>query len=399
MNYWSFNLNILLITYYFPPCGAIGSKRWGEFFDISQENKNISFSVLTANWKGEKIENENIHYLGNEQIYMPSASINKEYSVLDILLHPTIAIRSIDRSLFSQWLKDVKNWISINRDKKFDYIISSYGPVATILAGSYAKKVFNVPLIVDLRDLISIQGQKKNIFGLNFFDKNFDKFITKDVDTFLTVSETCQKKAQSFYQKNCHLIYNGFNNYFEEDENINIDFKNKNSFKILYTGTLGKTRNPKTIMLIIDKYLKKNSNLNIQVVFASQDSPFDFIDKEDIKELKIEWLGYLSKDKLDEEKQSSDMFLLLEDLTEEGNENLTGKIFEYISSKKAIIASCNENSDIKKLLDKTKVGTLISNENDFEDFINTNLLWDIREINFYSRKIQFEKFLKVLSNV
>lgn len=40
---------------YFPPCGAIGSKRWGEFFDISQENKNISFSVLTANWKGEKI--------------------------------------------------------------------------------------------------------------------------------------------------------------------------------------------------------------------------------------------------------------------------------------------------------------------------------------------------------
>lgn len=59
-----------------------------------------------------------------------------------------------------------KTWISINRDKKFDYIISSYGPVASIVAGSYAKKVFNVPLIVDLRDLISIQGQKKNIFGL-----------------------------------------------------------------------------------------------------------------------------------------------------------------------------------------------------------------------------------------
>lgn len=89
----------------------------------------------------------------------------------------------------------------------------------------------------------------------------------------------------------------------------------------MYTGTLGKTRNPKTIMLIIDKYLKKNSNINIQVVFASQDSPFD-------KELKIKWLGYLSKDKLDEEKQSSDMFL------EEGNENLTGKIYKL---KKSIL--------------------------------------------------------------
>lgn len=168
---------------------------------------------LTTNWKGEKQENENIHYLGDELQYTPSTSINKEYSALDILLHPTIAIRS----LFSQW-------IDTNRDKKFDYIISSYGPVASVTAGSYAKKV---PLIIDL---ISIQGQKKKIFGFNFFDECFDKFITKDVDAFLTVSETCHKKAQNFYQKNCHLIYNGFNGYFDEGELINIDFKNKNSF-------------------------------------------------------------------------------------------------------------------------------------------------------------------------
>ncbi len=181
----------MLITYYFPPCGAIGSKRWGEFFDISRGNNNISFSVLTTNWKGEKQENENIHYLGDELQYTPSTSINKEYSALDILLHPTIAIRSVDRSLFSQWLKDVKKWIDTNRDKKFDYIISSYGPVASVTAGSYAKKVFKVPLIIDLRDLISIQGQKKKIFGFNFFDECFDKFITKDA--FLTVSETCHK--------------------------------------------------------------------------------------------------------------------------------------------------------------------------------------------------------------
>ena len=85
----------------------------------------------------------------------------------------------------------------------------------------------------------------------------------------------------------------------------------------------------------------------------------------------------------------------MEDLTE----NLTGKIFEYISLKKPILASCHKNSDIVKLLEKTKAGALISNENNFKDFINTTSVWDISEINFFSRRIQFEEFLKVLENV
>lgn len=362
-------MKVLLITYRFPPCGAIGSKRWGGFYNLSLQNKEIEFTVLTANWNGKKIENKNIHYLGNEIEYTPPMSINREYTFSDTLKHPTVAIRSVDRSLFANWKNSVTKWIDENRDLKFDIVIASFGPSACLVLGSYAKKVYKVPYILDLRDLVSIQGQKQKLPLLNFIDITLDRFLTKDVDKFLTVSSTCKTKAEKFYKKDVEIVYNGLDKKFE-DINTDISINNNENISILYTGTLGLTRNPNKIVNIIDEYIRQNPKVKVQIKFASQDNPFDFIKQKNLL-VDIQWLGYLSKEDVSTQREKSNALLLLEDQTESGNENLTGKIFEYMASKKPIIVSCNKNSDIVTLIKDTNSGNLIDDIIDFANFIKT----------------------------
>ncbi len=387
-------MNILLISYYFFPCSAVGAKRWSNFYKISNNDKEVNFTVLTANWKGKKIYNKNIHYLGKSIRYNPTNSITRKYNFVDFLKHPTLGIRSIDKSLLSSWYKETKNWLDKNANKKYDVVISSFGPVASILLGDKAKNIFKVPFILDLRDLISIQGQKKKIFILNFLDNQIDKYFTRNVDLFLTVSSTSKNKSKKFYKKKVVTIYNSMED--ELKKNIKLNFNNKNNeLNILYMGTMGITRNPSNILDIFNNYSKNNKKLMISFKFASKDNPFDFIKKKK-PYIKIKWLGYLNKKKLEIEKRQCNIFLLLEDQNENGNENITGKIFEYMNESKPIIASCNKNSDINKIIKFSNTGMIINDQNDLLKFFKSNFLVKKNNINFYSQKNQYKLLKKTL---
>ena len=111
---------ILLISYYFNPCQVIGSKRWSEFFTLFDQDDDFEITVLTRNWKGEKLNNNNIIYIGDEVEFKPFKSINREFNFFDYLKHPSIYFRSLDKNIFNdKWYKDTKSWIKKNRNNKY----------------------------------------------------------------------------------------------------------------------------------------------------------------------------------------------------------------------------------------------------------------------------------------
>ena len=170
-------MKVLLITYSFPPSSAVSSKRWDKLYEHSISSA-IDFTILCANWSGEKIEDININYLGDKIDFSAPKSIIKKPNFLSILTHPTLVVRSISKTLFSNWFFSTKKWIDLNKSKSFDLIISSYGPMTSILLGNYAKSTFKVPLVIDLRDLISIQGQKLRLPFFHRLDILLDKYFT-----------------------------------------------------------------------------------------------------------------------------------------------------------------------------------------------------------------------------
>jgi glycosyltransferase involved in cell wall biosynthesis len=383
---------ILLISYYFNPCRAIGSKRWSEFFTLFDEDVDFEITVLTANWMGSKLKNKNIIYIGDIINFKPFESINKEFTFLDKIKHPSIYFRSLDKNMFSdKWYDNAKIWIENNKNNEYDIVISSYTPINAIRLGNYAKDIYKARLIVDMRDMMSIQGQKLKLPIVNLVDNLIDKFWLRKANDILSVGPTICKKASSFYNKNVHLIYNAFleKNFTYKEFKI----QNKNKIVFSYLGTMGIKRNPRGLIKIINKFCKESHNVEIEMNFASQDNPNEFIENLDINSVKINWLGYINKQEVAELKEKTDCFILLEDMHENGKENVTGKIFEYMLEQKPVIAYCHPNSDVKDILSDSGIGKIVTSNIEFKSFIsviiNDNFKLKEEKILEFSRENQY----------
>lgn len=394
-------IRILLISYYFPPSNAIGSKRWGNIFDVLRLNKDIDIRVLTANWHGNK-KQKNVYNIGPIINYTPPKSVLKKKNFINRLKHPSEYFRSISyETVFGNWKNLAKKWIDQNSSLKIDIVISSFSPSSSLLVGNYAKLKYNSKFIIDLRDLISIQGQKIKIPIIHQIDQYLDKFFFRNADLILTIGKTTAKKAREFYKKPTQIIYNSTQSKFEKVKKIHI----KNSIEIGYFGTIGYNRNPIKIINILSNFLHKFKNCKITLHFASNDNPYDYIS--DLKGinplLTIKYHGYLQKKNLITLEKKCNFFLILEDQSQFGVENLTGKLFDYMSRSKPIIASCNKKSDIVKVLDHTTCGMLVSSLNDFELFlknVRANYFYSkLKNIKYFSTKEQSKKLIELIKQL
>ena len=101
-------------------------------------------------------------------------------------------------------------WFKENKNKKFDLIITSFSPITNVLAANKALKYWpNAKLVVDHRDLISLQGQKIRIPVIHHLDVLFDKFFNRKSDGFITIGETTYNKAKALYKKPGLICHNG----------------------------------------------------------------------------------------------------------------------------------------------------------------------------------------------
>lgn len=392
--------NILLISYYFEPCQAIGAKRWSEFFTLFNQDEEYTITVLTANWKGIKVQDPSVHYIGDEIEFKPFKSINKQFTFLDTIKHPSIYFKSIDKMMLKDsWLIHAKEWVDAHKSEQFDIIIASFTPINAIRLGTYAKNIYKCKYFVDMRDMMSLQGQKVKIPLLHYIDNCVDKYWLKSADGIFTVGPTICEKASTFYKKPVHLIYNAFmgNQYIPHVQRN--EFNKTKKIVFSYLGTMGNKRNPRQLIEWIERFFTNHKEYKAEINFASQDNPHDFIQDLEINSIEIHWLGYLKKQEISQLKLDTDIFLLLEDTHENGKENVTGKVFEYLVEQKPVIAFCHPDSDIKNILSNSGVGKIMSSYEECENFLLTifenKFEIDHQRILQFSRENQFE-FLKKL---
>lgn len=394
-------IKILIIAYYFPPCSAIGSKRWSKMFNQLGLTEEIDVKILTANWNGNK-KQKNVYSVGPIVDYIPPKSLFKKKSFFERLKHPSEYFRSIAyETVFGNWKNLAKKWIDQNLSLNFDIVITSFSPISSILVGNYAKKKFKSKLVIDLRDLISLQGQKIQIPIIHQIDKYLDRFLCRNADLIITIGNTTYKKAKTFYKKKTSIIYNTINTKIIKTPVIDI----KKTIDIGYFGTIGYNRNPTKIVHILSNFLNKFKNYKINLHFASSDNPYDYISNLDKISplLKIKYHGYLPKNKINILYKKCNIYLLLEDQYKNGNENLTGKLFDYMEKSKPIIASCNVKSDIIGVLNYTTCGMLVSTSNDFKIFLkrlNGKYFFSKKnKIKFFSTKEQTNLLVKLLNKL
>jgi glycosyltransferase involved in cell wall biosynthesis len=221
-----------------------------------------------------------------------------------------------------------------------------------------------------------------------------EKNVLKSADCVITVSNSLKKE----FEKNAgrvEVITNGFDDEVLQDFSIKLDVK----FSISYIGLLPKQSNPKVLFEVLKNICSENEGFqkDLELNFIGD------ISDEVLKEIELNQLtknsnfvGYVSHQKAIEYQKKSQILLLLIPNVENAEGILTGKLFEYLTAKRPILAIGPTKGDLSVILQNTKAGSVIDYNDKFslkaeilkmyEDFKGNGLEVASKNIDQFHRK-------------
>ena len=262
------------------------------------------------------------------------------------------------------WVKpSVKVLLKKIKEEGIEHIVTTGPPHSMHLIGLGLKKAIpNLKWIADFRDPwseldlldefhLSSTSTKKH--------KDLEKKVLQTADVALTVSETWVEDLKRLGGGRVELITNGY-----DAADFELKPKTNDKFIIGHYGLLNHLRNPKNLWKALADLCDENTafNAKLEIHFSGN------IDGEVMAEIeaypqlkdKIKALGYLSHAQVVQQYNEADVLLLLLFNSKSGVGNYPGKIFEYFAAQKPILAFVPEESDTKKLIEKTNTGMCFS---------------------------------------
>ncbi len=262
---------LLIISYYWPPCGGPGSIRPLKFAQFLPDYGIKPIILTRKNIVYHSIDIELGRNLNNIEIHR-TESLDPA-RILYIL-----GLRGYQPKKWQVPIKKSLNfpdnkvgWIpfAYNDALKidFDYVFVTAPPFSSFITGYLLAKKTRKPLILDFRDAwLEFPFMRYE----NRLQKNFvtfwEKKVTDNASLIITVSEGIKKSLISRYpsiENKIYIIPNGY----DPNDFPNIAMPEK--FTISYLGTIRKERNPETFLNAVQDFLQENrlSTNDIEVKF------------------------------------------------------------------------------------------------------------------------------------
>lgn len=424
---------ILIITYYWPPSGGSGVQRWVKFVKYlvkkgwepiiytpeNPEYPSIDESMLkdvpanlevlkTKIWEPFDFYRKFTGKKKNEKINAGFLNEGKKKNGLTQNLSVWIRGNFFIPDARKFWIKpSIKFLNKYLENNEIDYMVSTGPPHSTHLIARGIKKKNNIPWIADFRDPWTNIDFYKDLKLTKLADKKHHRLecaVLKEADLTITIGETMKTEFEALGAKKVICIPNGFDKEDLSAKSIEKDEK----FSIAHIGTLNPSRNPQLLWESLSELVSENqifaSRLSIKLV-----GKVDFIVKEAIKKAGLsqylELIPYLPHDEAIDEQQRSHVLLLLVNNTPNAKGILTGKIFEYMSSRTPIIGIGPVDGDAANILNQTKSGIMV----DYEDkeglkdglklMFNNGFSTETADINSYSRESLTERLVSALGEL
>ncbi len=429
-------MRILLITHNFPPLNQVGSLRMYHWAKYWAREGNDVFVITTKKYNFDGPLDLDIQRLNrvviNEIPYLPFwckgahkismnyiSSNGSEKSVLNINL-----LKEYNRKcriyfcfgslgdIHDFWIRPAtKASLNLIQNRPFDIIVSSYGPPSPHLVAAKIKKFhYKIPWIADYRDLWTFNCVMKSKGPFKWIEKWIElSSVGKYADAITTVSEPLANNLHARFNKKTIVIENGFDpEEFESSDYKNLHLIDKNVCKIVYAGTIYPGYRDPTPLFNTILSLHKYGLLDpkkFQILFYGERSAYI---ENLIKLMRVEeWvkiIGPISRRNMLNVLSNSSALLFLDwcDTNERGI--ITGKLFEYMASKRPIISIGKTiNTEANKIIKNTGIGIACGNDEEkikefILDLINNDGNWtgycpNLDKICYYSRKNQAKRLL------
>lgn len=393
---------VLVIAYYYPPLGLSGVQRTLKFTKYMKKfdwHPTVITTGQVAYYAHDlsllkEAEEAGINIIRTEAFDVNSV-LGKQYKTVNM---PSEFIRKlfskISKTLFipdnkKSWAKKVyKISKEILRKEKYDIIYTTLPPFSSFIYASKLKKEFNIPLIVDYRDLW---------FGNHFafYPSPYHKYKHKKLeykalrlaDKVIVINRRIKEKLLLTYPflsfKDVSIIPHGYDpaDYEVSEEKIEAPTK----MRLTYAGIFYENITP-------EYFLKAFKQLSIERPDIAANIELEFIgylrkeNKKLIKELMIDEFirdqGYLDHKETVRRLKRSDVLWMMIGKTSNADTISTGKLYEYFGSRKPILGCVIDGAA------KTALGeygaSFISSPNDIQEI--KDILISIHEL-FINKKL------------
>ncbi|MDH7445886.1 glycosyltransferase family 4 protein [Aquimarina sp. 2201CG14-23] len=426
-------LKILLITYYWPPAGGPGVQRWLKFVKYFKEF-GIEPIVYIPENPTYPLEDDSLFSEIPEGTVILKHPIFEPYRFAEIFSKKTS--KTISKGIITQkekqsfvqrlllfirgnffipdarkfWIKPSVKFLSkYISEEGIETVITTGPPHSVHLIGKKLKKTLNINWVADFRDpwtTIGYHHKLKLTKRSKAKHKTFEKQVLIATDHLTVTSFTTKNEFQQITNKPISVITNGYDTEIVSEKTLDT------KFTISHIGSLLSGRNPKQLWKALYDLCQENldfaNSFRLQLVGAVSDDVLSSIKEYGLSDY-VKVNGYVSHKEAIRLQRSSQVLLLIEIDSDETKCIIPGKLFEYMVSKRPILAIGPKDADISKLIEETNSGSFFEYHEYleikktiityFEKFQKGKLIAETLGIEKYSRRALTKEMSIVLKNL
>ena len=364
-------MKILIITYYWPPSGGAGVQRWLKFTKYLPENGIEPIVITTKDGDYPAIDSSlekdipkdvkiiktftpTINKISGKKRAAPYGSLTtNERDSLKRRLAIWIRLNFIFPDARKIW-----NGFALNaaekvlKTDKIDLMITTGPPHSTHLIGLKLKKKYNLPWIADFRDPWCDIDYLKNVkrsFLTEKLDRKLEQNVVQNCDLAISINHDILKKIGA--EGKGVIIPNGFDAEDYKEYPYESD-----KFTISYFGHITPEREPDAVINALNKLYEQGIDDISLDFFGNVD------DKERLLSLAkydfIKFHNYIPHEEVMKKIQQAGILLLVINNRADNLGIITGKIFEYLVSRKPILALGPKDGEANEIIKQTKSGKM-----------------------------------------
>lgn len=348
--------HIALVTTWFEPLGSVATNRMNALAKYLDRER-YRLTVVTRNDGTLPSEGEvfgvRVHRLSPSKLFRRRRQTQKDGAFKHKLKSVNnVLVSYLFEGDFPGWAKKATSKLeSIHTESPFDAVITSFGPLDPCIAGyDFIKKYNDVKWLADMRDEMSTNPynsvrQRKKLLEV-------ERKIAKEINAITTVSEPILRDFEKQFPevKLFEEVRNGF------DHDLDIESSANNEFTVVYAGTFYGKNKPQYFFQALQN-LRNSGVLDTKIRLKFVGTTPNFTIPIEFKD-EVEFIPRVPVEEAVKIMIGADCNLLLEvPLGTMGR--FTGKVFDYLSVEKPILALVDVNDVAADLIREHNCGEVV----------------------------------------
>ncbi len=372
---------VLVIAYYFPPMGLSGVQRTLKFVKY-MKNYDWDPIVLTSAQTGYFAHDNSllkeVENIGIKVIRVGGTDINSRLAKKGTVKMPAEFIRKIlSRLSYTFFIPDNKiGWTKqaivkareILKSEDIEMIFVSGPPFSSFSMAAELKKEFNLPLILDYRDLW--YGSQFAFYPTPlhiYLHKKMEYKALKAADKIITTNRKVKEKILNYYKfltfEDIYIIPHGYDP--QDFQNLLPEKKNNQKMILTYSGIFYEFITPKYFLKAFKKLSLERPDIaaNIELHFVG------ILRKENERLIRnlnlqsfVKTFGYMNHRDALIKIFSSDVLWLMVGKARNIETHSAGKLYEYFGTRKPILA-CLPEGALKSAAEEYGAGIITEPDN------------------------------------